>query len=901
MTRFRILLCGGASALVWLAAAPAQNAGALNPPAPLARATANPSAGVIAMTLANAQRAQDLGLPLLAVDLYRKARDVAGADRDALTLALATALLDAGEAAEAEKVLAEIPEPRGAAWHLRAGLAAVQLRKIDVARAELAAIKESELPESDYPWYWFFQGEMVDLAPVRDITRANNFYDRAERGAATELARAQFQLAAERLRLRAGTTDLKLLKENYDRNAGTQTGYDFAVTYAIALDAAGQKSQAVTFLQAVLVPLPRQERNAWDWLRLVLGIIGDKSRTGAGRHALNQVVENGLKPERQRQALQLLVAASGTEAERRALRDLLKRLIDAKLDHPIKESLFFYRAQLALTEKDFAQAEVDANALLSQFPRSTLRVHALGVLTQSAWEQGRFRLAANFAQNARAEFAPGGTASGGLPAKVARARLDLGVLEAEARFRAGLSAVDRNDFRLAADAYATVLRERPMETEPGLVGALMFQRVLAEIKSGSGEAGKILDQLAADPAFDIQNRWDAEWSLARALQLQGPAGVKEAYARVNLLLREPEAGATTLNPELRARMAWLQARLAFESNEPEQTIQRVMALVATPFAIAPDLKTEIESTAVLLKARAEFALGQEPVALETLKLLREKYAMTDAAISSYLIESEHYAQQDNIDKARNRLISLTDNEAYKKSEYVPIALFKLALLSERLGREDNLKEANKRIEDLIELVSKSTVPGQAELIFDARLRQGHILRKLNDFPSAQRAYEEIVNKYSRRPDVVVAQLALAETHNAQATREDPSHADKAQLLFEQLRDRADAPADVRFEAAYNLGKLLESRGKPDEAARVWFEDVVTPFLKDAAKPFEAGAKRPYWLARTLLDLGDLRKKRGQIDEGNAAYKLVLELRLPYAEAARARLEQSGVPGPKAAP
>ncbi len=901
----RNLLLGGAGALVFAATAGAQGAGALNPPAPLAPATAAPSPGARTVTLAAAQRAQDLGLPLFAVELYRQARDVPGADRAALTLALATALLDAGRAEEAEQALAEIPEPRTAAWHLRAGLAAVQRRQIEAARAAFAAIKESELPEADHPWYWFFQGELADLAPVRELSRANTFYTRAEQGAPTELARARFQLAGEQTRLKMGNptvADLKPLRDAYDRLQGTPMGYSYAESIAVMLDKLGRKSEAVEFLRGVLIPLQRQERDWWHRLRLVLGIIGDKSRNGAGRNALNQLVEGGNYAERQRQALQILAAESTAEAERRAFGELLKKLIDARPDHAIKESLLFYRAQLSLVEKDYGQAEEDANALLKQFPRSPLRIHALGVLTQSAWEQRRFRFAADYAQKARAELALGGTAGAGAATKVARARVDLGVLEAEARFRAGLAARDRNDFRLAADAYATVLRERPAELELAKIGALMFQRVLAEIKAGSGDAGRILDELAGDPAFDVENRWEAEWSLARALQLQGAAGVKEAYGRVNRLLAAPVAGDAALKPELRARMAWLQARLAFEDNEAPQTIKLVEALLAAPAPIEGGLKSEIESTAVLLKARAEFSLNQEAAALETLKWLREKYPMSDAAISSFLLEAEHYAQQDNIDKARNRLISLTDNEAYKKSEYVPLALFKLALLSERLGRKENLEEANKRIEDLIELVSKSPAAGQADLIFDARLRQGNIFRKLNDFPAAQRAYEDLVNRYGRRPDVVLAQLALAETHNALSSSGDASHADSAQRLFEQILDRVDAPPDVRVEAGYNLGKLLERRGKPDEAAKVWWQDVVHQlFLGETAKPLESGAKRPYWLARTLLDLGDLWKKQGRIDEGNSAYRLILDSRLPYGEAARARLEQSGAVAAKPAP
>ena len=314
--------------------------------------------------------------------------------------------------------------------------------------------------------------------------------------------------------------------------------------------------------------------------------------------------------------------------------------------------------------------------------------------------------------------------------------------------------------------------------------------------------------------------------------------------------------------------------------------------MALPGEIDAGLKKEIASTATLLKARAEFALGREPAALETLKRLRADYPKADAAIYSYSIEAAHYADQEKIGEAQLRLTSLTDNPEYQGSEYVPDALFQLALLSERLGGEKNLQEANRRIE---QLVNSAAAAGQGDLIFMARLKQGDLFRRLNDFPAAQRAYEDLVTKYPRRADVVLAQLALAECHDAQSSA-DPAHAEIAQLKFEELRDRVDAPADVRVEAGYNHGRLLARRGQPAKAAEVWWRDVITPFLPGPKGSFEPGSKRPYWLARTLLDLGALLEQQGRLEEAKQGYLLLVEKKLGYGEAlARTRLERLGVP------
>ncbi|HEY1110606.1 MAG TPA: tetratricopeptide repeat protein, partial [Opitutaceae bacterium] len=104
-------------------------------------------------------------------------------------------------------------------------------------------------------------------------------------------------------------------------------------------------------------------------------------------------------------------------------------------------------------------------------------------------------------------------------------------------------------------------------------------------------------------------------------------------------------------------------------------------------------------------------------------------------------------------------------------------------------------------------------------------------------------------------------------------------------IYEQLRDRVDAPADVRVEAGYKRGRLFVQRGQPTRAAQAWMNDVIvpSPFIKENAERLSPADKRPYWLARTLVELGTLYETQGKFEEARQAYQLVLQARLDLAE------------------
>ena len=850
----------------------------LSPPGPFVTAKElMPPAGNWLERLNAARSAQDAGLPSIAVGLYREvlaAPPGAGGDRTQITLALVSALLDDGDVAGAGQVLQGFVGLRGSAWHLRAGLIAAHLKKMEEAKAELLAVRREDLAPQDAGWLSFLQGMVADAAG--EITKARDAYVRAEGEAVSSLQRARFLLAREYVQLRLGSfsaADVDSARKNAEKFQGQKIGYTFSRQYAVVLDATGRRSEAVAALQRQLFALPAEERGVNDDFRLLLGIMAGAGEDGVGRNALSQLLAHGSDPVKQRIALQLLANASlrGPASARADFRRKLDGLISASPAHPILEDLLLFRAQVALIEKNsgsYLQAETDAKTLLEKFPGSQLKAHANGILTSVAWEQHRYRTAADYAQRARTSLPPG------------QAHAELGVLIAEAWYRYG-------DYRSAADAYGAALAERPDGVKAGV---LMFQRVLAEIEAARSDPAQeaerllavqgLLDTLARDSGFDVENRWQAEWNLARALQVAHQTGA--AYARVNKLLAS-SSGATNL-PELklRVRMAWLQAQLSRDAKLPEQTLKLAEALLGTlgsnaTAGLEADLRTELASTTILLRAQANFDLGREAAAIDVLEKLRTDYPNSLAAIYSFIVAADYYGEKDRTDEAQKLLATLADK--FPDSSYAPLALYQAALLDERRGQDTN---ANNRLEQLVTRYPAS------DLVFTARLKQGDLLRKLNRFPLAEQTYDDIIRKFPRHQGVLAAKLALADCHSAQVAV-DPAHADRARELYEGLLAWPDASVDLRVEAGVKLGENYVTRGNLMRAEQVWWSDVVDAFLLKPANAAKLNATGRFWMSRALLRLGDLREQQAKLEEARQAWSLILKMTLPGETVAKSKL------------
>ena len=116
------------------------------------------------------------------------------------------------------------------------------------------------------------------------------------------------------------------------------------------------------------------------------------------------------------------------------------------------------------------------------------------------------------------------------------------------------------------------------------------------------------------------------------------------------------------------------------------------------------------------------------------------------------------------------------------------------------------------------------------------------LRELNQFPQAQLVYESLVNNPATpNADSILAQLALAECHNAQSGTS-PAHADSAKRIFEDLVGTMRSDQDVRVEAGYNLGVVVARTDKDEAHQRCGGTTWLTPFLVKPGRPKDLGPK-----------------------------------------------------------
>ena len=383
------------------------------------------------------------------------------------------------------------------------------------------------------------------------------------------------------------------------------------------------------------------------------------------------------------------------------------------------------------------------------------------------------------------------------------------------------------------------------------------------------------------------DRWRAEWNVAQALQASGELDL--ALQRVRLLLRDDSP--STVPASLDIRLRWLESYLSLQAEELDGLANRVALLLARLDTMPPQqegagdvltprearlLKTEI----LLLQGSVYMREGDANAGMGVLTQLRDEYGETTAALRSYLIEAAYHGLIGDFVSAQATMTKLA--EIYPQNPLAPQALFEAALYCERRGAEF-YPQAVVLHNDL------ATQYATDPLFYYARLKQGNLLRSMNNFAGAQIVYENLINGFPAHEMRYIAELSRADCMLALAGNDFDGLADVA-VILERLLDLPNLPLDFQAEAAQKWAFALIKSGSIEKAKEVlWLS--ADRFIGDGEKAVALGAAGRYWLARSMLQLGEIFEEQDNLAEARKVYRQVIAYNLPGRHIAISRVDQ----------
>ncbi len=823
----------------------------------------------------SAERALEAGLPGLAGTIYRSVMDradnLSAEQTSSLKMGLSQALIGVRRFQAARAQLESVPTELQTARHalyLALAIYGEGGDRIDVAAFEAALKKVSKvaLSAEDLPWFALLQGLQAELAG--DAKKAIAAYERAAKSTNQSLLRSHFEGLIMRQKMLATPADEALaaeLRSKINKLDGQAAAYPYVREYAVVLYSLGRIGEAVGAIERELENISAgYAAGEREQLRLLKGIIlGADSESG--RAALKELIRTGRNREAMGIALQLLARVPEQEA------DLMQffNVMLSRPEHPLRGQMFYLRSQLAITKEETrSMAEEDARTLLEQFPGLSEIANVYRLLAFAALEKDppQYRAAADFLIQLRDQ------------SKKATELVELNQLIGDCYFL-------NRDFANAVDFYSAA---RSRELGANRSGELFLRLVSALVRSGTIDAAlQLIDEADFSGSIGLGDRWRAEWNVAQALQAVGE--LDRALQRVRLLLKDSTP--SSVSAALDIRLRWLEAYLSREAKEAEGLAERVARLLARLDSLPleqvdgvdvlnPEERRLLKTEILLLRGSVLMSAGDANEGMTVLTQLRQEFSQSAAAQRSYLIEAAYHGLVGDFVSAQTTLTNLA--QTYPESVLAPQALFEAALYCERRGA-DFYPQAVVLHNDLAERYASDP------LSYLARLKQGNLLRSMNEFADAQIVYENLINGFPAHEMRYVAELSRADCMLALAGNESAELGDVISVL-ERLLDLPNLPLDFQAEAAYKWAFALIKNDSPAKAKEV-LSLIVPRFLLDGKLAENLGAPGRYWVARSMLKLGEILEKEEALVEARNVYREMIIYNLPGRHIAISRADR----------
>lgn len=842
-------------------------------------------------TLRSAHRAQASGFSSLAIAFFREAlsdEKLTGKKRNDAILGLASALLSNGKHKEAAKTLNQFSGKPTDPLFLRRAWIAYQKKeergknreKEEVINNDkekilqsIARIKPSALPPSEKGWLFLLLGLLAEEGLIKE--QASPLFEKAYAATMSKRQQFLFEGARYRARLLSDTENLDSigltkLKAKFVQEKDPLLRFQYGKLYAIALYQRKNNEQAVEVINKTLATTPAKDREMQGQLLFLLGMISGVD-TGTGKKAFEEMLRLNGSREEQWLALQLLADNAFQKNKEEDLETFLNTLINDKQPHVLLDVFYYLLAEIQLRKEFPQKAErMLKEQLLEKFPNSSLKKNVYYLLARIAWEKDppQYRIIADCFSQLRLEE------------NKDKEKATLAILVADCFYLNG-------DYENAADAYGIAMQEMTDAGQTKALGTLFFQRIQSLLEMDRlADAQTIIDEKEADVAPVY--RWRAEWNLATKMRAAGKTN--ELIKRLSRILKESQFNRIPV--ALQLRFMWLDAQISMEvSGEyvdiPAKTNRLLDLLEQSKGLIPSSTYAELKTYTLLLKGRAYLINAQSEEqaerAFSVFKQLREAFPAAEPTVLSYLIQARYLAGNDRIVDAQKELRMLADK--FPNSRYAPIALYEAAIFAEQRGSDATEEGPAKILEKLAVDYAKDG------LVFYARLRRADIARLNNNFRDALILYDDLLKQYPNHPEVYRAGISRADCLFAQAGQNE-DRLSEAVAAYERLFEQTNLPADLRAEAGFKWAYAVTRKGDVLRSQMIYAR-ILDVFLKtpsDGTRDLHATG--PFWLSRSLFELGTLLEQEAKWEEARNAYRKILAYGLPGSALAKDKINPS---------
>lgn len=603
--------------------------------------------------------------------------------------------------------------------------------------------------------------------------------------------------------------------------------------------AQGERPQAMHRLQSLAaVPTLSAESRAQGY-RIVAQALGTESNYPAALEMAERGIAASADPA---QALEgrivkarLLLMAGRTAEGAALMRGLAAEVPDAGRAALLQMGL----ADWLLREEKWEEAAGEYQAWLDAFDGAEGTAAANSGRAWALWNAGRHEEAAAGFERAAAIETNAAT------------RLELLQKAADSHFAAGRHAKARA-------AYAAVAAAVPGDGEAA--GKAQLQLAECELALGETESGEIrLLDLGRTRQGDATGR-AATMRLGGLYEERGALETAmEQYGRLIAPGQEPETAAKALLARglIRYRMGSFQAALDDFSRIRDELPQTPQAPQAT-----------------FMRGWCLYLLGKDAEALKVCEQFLEDYPGSEFAPDVIFWLAEHAYNGGDYERAESRFLRVA--REHPGSPRAADALFWAGRAA--TGRREYLA-ANEHYNELMSRYPES--PRLAETL----LAQGDVLSELGQFSAAIVAFNEVIVRYPQTPEAMVA---WGRKGDCQYTlgQESPARYEEALLSYRTLLDYAGAPADMRLQAGYKIGRALEKMGRTAAALDRYME-VAYSYLQETRPPPEATV----WFTRAAFGAAGLQERAGNWKEAVGIYGRVADSGVPAAGEARDRMER----------